>query len=126
MTLKQLILTITIATLVCWAAWVMILFQVNPLETNFLGFMIFYLSLFFALLGTFFLISFGFRKLINKFSLEYKIVGTSFRQSFFFALLVVAFLFLQGNDLLTWWNMILLIVGIAVLEFFFLSARRPY
>ena len=126
MTLKQLILTIIVASLICWTAWILVLFQVNPLETNFLGFLIFYLSLFFALLGTFFLISFGFRKLINKFSLEYKIVSISFRQSFFFALLVVVFLILQGNNLLTWWSMLLLIGGVTILEFFFLSARRSY
>lgn len=126
MTLKQLIIVVLIATLACWTAWAMVLFAVNPFETNFLGFLLFFLSLFFALLGTFFLLSFGFRKLFNKFSLEYKIVGTSFRQSFFFALLVAAVLFLQGKDLLTWWNAILLVVGVAILEFFFLSARRPY
>jgi Ca2+/Na+ antiporter len=47
-------------------------------------------------------------------------VKASFRQSFLFALLVVCSLLLLVNDLFNWWNMVLLILSLAVLEYFFI------
>jgi len=124
MSLKQLIITIVIATLLCWASWLLVIFEVDPTTAGFYGLLIFYSSMFLSLLGLFFLISFGFRKLFNRLEMEYKLVGMSFRQSFFFALAVVGFFFLQSKDLLTWWNSILLVLALVILEFFFLSYRR--
>lgn len=124
MTLKQLLLTVLFATLVLWLTWVMVLFQLDPTASGFLGLSLFYASLFFSLLGTFFLATFGWRKIFNKFSLEFRLVGVSFRQSFFFALLVVSLLFLASHGLLTWWNIIILVAAVTLLEFFFLSYKR--
>lgn len=123
MNIKQLIITIIITTLICWLVWFMVLFQFDPKE-GVMGILIFYTSLFFALAGTFFLFSFTWRKLLNKLALEYKIVGKSFRQSVFFSVLAILMLFLQSQSLLTWWNIILLVLGVSILEFLFISARR--
>lgn len=124
MNIKQLLIIVSLATLLFWAVWITIVSQINPLETDFFGFVLFYLTLLFSLLGTFFLASFAFRKAFNKFSMEYSIVGTSFRQSFFFALLVVSLLVLQGIKMLNILNAILLVAVIVVLEFFFLSYKK--
>ncbi|MFA4871548.1 MAG: hypothetical protein WC610_00605 [Patescibacteria group bacterium] len=124
MTLKQLMIIMFFATMICWAIWVAVLFQIDPNESGITGFFMFYASLFFALLGSFFLASFGWRKLFSKFVMDYKIVATSFRQSIFFALLVVGILLLQSKDLLTWWNIILIIAALTIIESLFLSARR--
>jgi hypothetical protein len=124
MTLRQLLLIMALATAVCWLAWLAVLFQVDPTESGPFGLGLFYLCLFLALAGTFFLLSFTWRKIFSKFSLEYKIVGTSFRQSFFFALIVVGLFFLQSQNMLTWWNWILLILAVSIVEFFFLSSRK--
>lgn len=124
MNIKQLLAVVSGATILFWIIWVSIVSQINPYETDFFGFLLFYLTLLFSLLGTFFLASFAFRKAFNKFSLEYSIVGTSFRQSFFFALLVDSLLILQGVRMLNILNTILLIATIVVLEFFFLSYKK--
>jgi hypothetical protein len=124
MNIKQLLIIVSLATLLFWAVWITIVSQINPYETDFFGFVLFYLTLLFSLLGTFFLASFAFRKAFNKFSMEYSIVGTSFRQSFFFALLVVSLLVLQGIKMLNILNAILLVAVIVVLEFFFLSYKK--
>jgi hypothetical protein len=124
MNIKQLLITILIATLIFWVVWFSVLSQIDPFTTDFFGFILFYLTLFFGLLGTFFLISFGYRKIFSKFSLEFNIVGTSFRQSFFFSLLIVSLLLLQGVRMLNMLNSLLLVGAIVILEFFFLSYKK--
>ncbi len=124
MTLKQLLIIISIGTALCWATWLMIVINVDPTTSEFFGFLLFYTCLFCALLGSFFLATFLWRKIFNKNSIEYQIVGTSFRQSFSFGILVILMLTLKSHDLLTWWNMIMVIVGLTLIEFFFLSFRR--
>lgn len=124
MTLRQLLITVFIATVICWLILTMVLVKIDPLAAGIFGFILFYLSLFFALIGTFFLVSFGFRKIFTNLVLEYKIVGTSLRQSIFFSLMIVGALFLESREFLTWWNLLLLILGLTILEFFFLSARK--
>jgi len=124
MNIKQLLTVVSCATILFWVIWISIVSQINPFETDFFGFLLFYLTLLFSLLGTFFLASFALRKAFNKFSLEYSIVGTSFRQSFFFALLVDSILILQGAKMLNILNTILLVAAVVVLEFFFLSYKK--
>jgi len=124
MNIKQLLITVSIATIIFWTVWFSVLSQIDPFATDIFGFVLFYLTLFFALLGTFFLLSFGYRKIFSKFALEFNIVGTSFRQSFFFALLVVSLLLLQGIRMLNIINSLLLVAVIVILEFFFLSYKK--
>ncbi|MFA6526176.1 MAG: hypothetical protein WCT26_02055 [Candidatus Buchananbacteria bacterium] len=124
MTLKQLILIVLAATVICWLSWVLVLIEVDPTSSGWTGLLIFYGSLFFSLLGSFFLSVLIFRRLTNKIDLEYKIVSASFRQSFFFALVIIGALFLQSKHFLTWWNIIILVLGIGILEYFFLSYKK--
>lgn len=124
MTLKQLLLIAGIATAICWLAWIIVLFQVSPQEAQWLDFSLFYISLFFALAGTFFLANFAWRKVFSRLALDYKIVSTSFRQSIFFALMIIGILALQSQSLLTWWNTLIILVAVTLLEGFLLSLRR--
>lgn len=123
MTLKQLLAIVTTATLFFWIVWSTIIISIDPTGSGWFGFFLFYISLFFSLLGSFFLLTFMIRKVFNKMSLEYHIVSTSFRQSFSFAALVVGMLMLQSRDLLTVLSIACVIVALALLEFFFLSYR---
>lgn len=125
MTLRQLLIVMTVATGICWLVWAGVLFQADPTDSGLIGLVFFYASLFLSLLGTFFLLSFLWRKLFNKFALEFRLVGVSFRQSFFFACLIVGVLFLQSQQFLTWWNLLLLVAAVTIIEFFCLSLKRP-
>ena len=42
MSLKQLIITVIIATLLCWASWLLVIFEVDPGSAGFYGLLIFY------------------------------------------------------------------------------------
>lgn len=124
MSLKQLIFIISAATAIFWLAWILVLIEVDPTSSGWVGLLLFFGSLFFSLLGSFFLSFLIYRRITNKTDLEYKIVSASFRQSFFLGLVIIGALFLQSKHYLTWWNTIILVLGIGVLEYFFLSFKR--
>ena len=124
MTLKVYIIIMSIATIICWLSWGFIVFTVDPEITNWIGFLLFYLSLFLALTGTAALVGFFVRFIALKHKLVFKSVREAFRQSFMFAFLIVASLYLISVDLFTWLNLGLLILGLSVLEFFLLSYHR--
>lgn len=113
-----------LATLVCWGAWVVVINNIDPTETGFLGFDFFYFSLFLAITGTLSVIGFFVRKLVLKEELAFRHVAVSFRQGILFAILIVGSLVLQSHKLLTWWNIILFILALTVLEFFFISFKK--
>ncbi len=113
-----------IATFVSWSLWLMIVSIVDPGLTNWIGFSLFYFSLFLSLLGTSALIGFFVRIIALKQDLVFKIVKDAFRQSFLFSFLIVASLFLLSKDLFSWLNVIFLISGLSVLEFFLLSYEQ--
>lgn len=124
MNLKQFLIVMGIATVVCWIGWIILIFKVDPTDSGFVEFMVFYFSLFLSLLGSFFLLTFAVRKLFNKLDMDYKIVAVSFRQSIFFAGLFVLVLFLQSMSLLAWWNLLIIVLALCLLEFFFLSGQK--
>lgn len=123
MTVRLYVTIMLIATLLSWAAWLLILFMVAPDEAGMLGFVFFYASLFLGLLGTVALVGLLIRhvKTRNKFIVEKVII--SFRQATWIALLIVAALVLQSFRLLTWWNAVLVVLIVSFLEFFFMSAH---
>ncbi len=121
MTLRSYLIIMLITTLLCWAAFIFVLWSINPEITNWLGFSLFYLSLFLALVGTGALIGFVIRFVGLKHELVFRSVRDAFRQSFLFSFLITAVLFLLSKNLFSWLNLALLIIGLSVLEFFLLS-----
>ncbi|MCK4539714.1 hypothetical protein KAU09_01000 [Candidatus Parcubacteria bacterium] len=119
----------SITTAICWLIWLYVLWMINPALTNWIGFVLFYSSLFLALIGTGAIIGFAVRFIALKKELAFRLVKESFRQSFLFALLIIISLILLSQSLFTWLNLILLIFGLSVLEFFMLSfttsGKRP-
>ncbi len=125
MSLKKYLILMGLLTAVCWILWVVVIFNINPFEAEFLGLLLFYISLFLALLGTLSLIGFFLRTLFSKQELVFKHLGGSLRQAFFFSTLIVGTLLLKGTKLYSWWAIILLILGITILEIFFLIKKTP-
>lgn len=113
-----------LATLLCWAAFYLVINTINPFATMPLGFGLFYLSLFFALTGTLALLGFIIRYIFkrNQF-ITYQVV-TSFRQGIWLAVLVVVGLYLQSQQLVAWWNLLILVVLLAVIEYAFSCGQQ--
>jgi hypothetical protein len=114
-----------LATVICWLSFAFIVSLVNPETTNLTGFFLFYASLFLGLTGSGAIIGFLVRFIGLRHVLAFTSVKEAFRQSFLFAFLIIAVLFLLSKNLFNWLNLFLLIIGLSVLEFFLLSCRRP-
>lgn len=106
-----------------WAGVMSILFLVDPNSSSF-GKVLFFVSVFVAVVSTLTLISYGGRWLFNRhLSTEAKI-NVSFRQGLLFGLAAVIGLFLQSQRLLTAGNALLLVSLLAAIEYFFLSLKQ--
>lgn len=124
MTLKSYLATMSALTSVCWGAWIYLLFAINPESTNWIGFILFYVSLFLSLVGTTAIIGFLIRFVAMHQILAFRLVKDAFRQSFLFAILIVVSLLLLAHNLFTWLNLSLLVIGVSILEFFLLSYEK--
>ena len=124
MTLRSYILVMSFLTAVCWGIFLFVASTINPFATSWLGFLLFYISLFIALSGLSTLLGFLIRFVILKKGLAFNLVKLSFRQSFLFSLFLVFALFLQANKFLSLLNLIFLILGFSVLELFLISSKK--
>ncbi len=121
MTLKNYLITMTLITVFCWGVFIFIVNLVNPETTNLIGFILFYLSLFLSLIGTSAIIGFFVRFVVLRRQLVFYAVKTAFRQSFLFSLFLISLLFLFSQSLITWLNLILLLIIFTILEIIFSS-----
>ncbi len=124
MSLKVFLALIISGTIISWLTWGVILFYFNPDQASFWGFGLFYLSLFLALSGSIFLLGDWLAAKIFKNQLMIYRLKSSIRHSLLFVILILGWAFLKSHDLLRWWNLALLILILAVLEFFFISSQK--
>ena len=121
MTLKNCLIELAISTILCFAAWILILLNVDPAMSDWRGFLLFYFSLFFTLVGFFTLTGFFIRSKFFSNKPTFTQIGTSFRHSIFFSIIIIGTLILQGTKTLNWQNALLLITSVIILEFYFIN-----
>ena len=124
MSLRFYIILMVLGTAVCWGAWALVLIFLDPASADWLGFLLFYSSLYLALVGSFAIIGMGLRLLFAQSGGVFREVAIAFRQAFFFGFMVIAALLLQKEGLFTWWNMLLLVAALTLIELFFLAMRH--
>lgn len=124
MTLKNYLFVMSVLTTVCWGIFVFVAGLVDPIATNWLGFILFYLALFLALSGTAALIGFIFRFVALKKELAFNLVKVAFRQSFLFALFIIFLLILKSQQLFNWVNLFLLVIIFTILELFLITYKK--
>ena len=121
MTLKKYLIGMFLSTVFCWISFGLILFYIDPVRTGILGVICFYLSLFFAIVGTLTLIGFYLRIWLSKNEVLFAHVGPSFRQAVLISIALIGCLVLQSFRLLNWWDGGLFVGSVALIEFYFLS-----
>jgi len=121
MTLRRYLITMALTTLICWCAFVIVLFKIDPETGGTLGLSLCFISLFFSVWGTVSLIGFGVRSLFKRDVPFFQYIGISLRQALWFAILICLSLLLVVQELFVWWMSVLLVIGFTVLEGFFLS-----
>lgn len=114
----------TAGTLGAWAVLWLVMEYLDPKSTGFLGLLLFYVAVFLSVTGTLTILGFAWRMFRFKDEVLFRHMTQAFRQGAMLALVVVGALFLEAQKLLTWWNLGLLILGLTLLEFFWLSVKR--
>jgi hypothetical protein len=124
MTLRQYLILMAVCTLAAWALWAAVLLLIDPESGGLIGVVFFYASLALALTGLNSILGLLVRTRWNKNELISRLAAASFRQAIWFALAVVIALILNRRQILTWWLVLIIVLSFAILEFFFLSAKR--
>lgn len=120
MSLVKYLLIMALGTIFSWAAWVIVLFYIDPFSTGWLGLFSFYASLFCGLLGLLSLLGFALRLVIHRQEPPFRFIGIAMRQALWLAILVVLTLFLMAEKLWNIWTSVLLFGCFIFLETFFL------
>jgi hypothetical protein len=124
MTLKSYIWGIRISTAISFVACALVIMQIDPEKTGIIGQFLFFISAMLFLSGLFVLFfTWLRRKALSEGDMKFSHLGISFRQGILMALLVVLFLILQQYRVLTWWDGALTVVGILLIELYFLTRR---
>jgi hypothetical protein len=125
MSLRYYLVLMSFGALVCWAAWMFVLDNIDPTQAGFFGFLFFYTSLFLALTGTCSVIGFLIKKMIlKKDEVVFHHVKSTFRQGTLIALTVISGLILLQTNLLKWWSAIILIVFFSLIEGIIFTNRK--
>mgnify|MGYP007017319782 CR=1 FL=1 len=123
MTLTTYLWGMFMSTVVSFAAWILVLENIDPDSANLGGFLLFYFTLFFALTSLFSLLGFYLRKRIFENRTEFKQVEISFRQGMFLAVAFVGLLIMQGERRLDIYSAFFFVFFVVVMEFYFLVKR---
>ncbi len=105
-----------------WIGWILVITQLSPYANLSIALILFFITLFIALTGTFGVLGFYFRLWLFKNEIFYKHINVSMRQGTFLSLIAVFCLVFQMLRVLTWWSGLLLVGAAVLLEFYF-SAR---
>jgi hypothetical protein len=125
MTFRAFLIFMTVATIMAWAGWIVVLIAIDPTKAGVLAFVFFYLTLSLSLIGTLTMGGTGVRYLAKREEILSRHVSKSFRQAFLFTILVDGSLMLMSRGLFRWWTAMLLILFLAVVELAFLTAQKP-
>lgn len=124
MSLRSYLLGLSVSSGLCWIAWVLTIVNTNPGQGGQSALLSFYISLFVALLGTLTLLGYAARLVLSNNELKYQHIRVAFRQALLVSLLVTAALLLQAIRLLSWWDILLLVVIAALAELYLRSHGR--
>ena len=118
---RNYILAVLTASLMCWISFVLVLYQMSPFSQPFLALGLFYASLFVALSGTFSMVFYGLRRWANKNEIHNRHLNASIRQGILVSVMLVVGLGFQRLKILTWWDGLLLLGIVLMIEFWFMN-----
>ncbi len=121
MTLKSYIWGLRFINLISLSALALVVYYIDPEKSGLAGVIIFYTVLFFVLSGIFNLLLVGVRKMTLGREAAYADLSLSFRQGILLAILAIGLLILQSLGMLVWWDGLLVVAGIFLIELYFLS-----
>lgn len=114
----RLIFFISLAAIISWGAWLLVIFNLDPYSSTKLALSLFFFSLFLALTGTFAIILFLLKKWRADNEIYVKHVIISLRQGFLLSASTIFCLALLMLGLLRIWNGLIIVIIITLIEFY--------
>lgn len=112
---------VSVAAVFAWASWGVVINKFSPYVSPVPALTLFYASLFIALTATFALFGFYLRVWLNKDEVYIQHINIAIRQGFLLALVVCVAMFFQRLRVLTWWDGLLLVMMMILIEFYFMA-----
>ncbi|MBI5467387.1 MAG: hypothetical protein HY975_04220 [Candidatus Kerfeldbacteria bacterium] len=123
MSLVRFLIVLGLGTVLSWSAWVLVVALLDPQTGGVIALMLFYSSLFLALLGTLTLAGFFLRYWLEKETLIFQQVSIALRQATLLSGGATIALMLQSQRLLNIWVFLSLAIVLFVIEGFFLAGQ---
>lgn len=121
MTLKSYLWGMRFGAFLAFTAWALVLFLTDPTKGGVLIKFAFYFTFFLFLSGIFILMLSWARRKAEKGSSVFSDLGVSFREGMLLAVLVTVLIILQSFRILVWWDGLLTVAGIFLIELYFLT-----
>lgn len=124
MSFRSYLILMTCATLGAWSAWVVVINAIDPSQSGWLGFFLFYLTFSIALFGSLSLLGIAVRFWRKQQALPVRITLKAFRQALLLTSLFVVSLLLFSQGWFRWWTMLLVLLIVGFIELAFVSTQR--
>ncbi len=124
MNIRQYLTVFLLGALLTAGSFLVVLFNVDPLEAGFFGLLLFHFTFFLALTSTSITVVTSLRVWFSSEEDVPRAMNNSLRQSILFSLLITLLLLFSGLQLLHWWIFLLLFVVVGVIEYFFLETKQ--
>lgn len=106
---------------ISWISWLVVISKLDPYESTGVALSLFFLSLLVALTCSFGLAGFYLRKWVTRNEVGISYINTSIRQGLLLSLCTIICLAFLLLGVLTWWNGLLVVAIIVLLEFYVTS-----
>ena len=113
-----------LGTILAWAAWLLVLFRVDPVTTNNLGIVLFYITFSLAVVGTVSTSLMLIRVYLYKRLYTQRLVVICFRQGMWIAAAFSLLLFFSSQHVIAWWNATILLLLMGLIELFYLRLKQ--
>jgi hypothetical protein len=121
MTLKVYLWGLRLSTILALSGWILVIYFIDPQKLGIGGQLLFYFSFFLALSGILILMFTRLRRKKDDEEATFSSLGMSFRQGILLALLAIILLVLQSFRVLVWWDGLMAVAAIFLVELYFLS-----
>lgn len=116
---RKILFYIFAMVLISSGVFVVILFNINPYETDLLNKIAFFASIFFIISGLFTFLGYWVRMKRANFIFQHSFLFSSIRQASLLAFITIGILILSTLRVFNWWDALLLTLSISMLELFF-------
>jgi len=119
--LKNFLWTSEVLTILFWAIFFVVVVFIDPYKSITGIFIVFFISLFLALAGTWGLLEFYIITKRRGFEEARKMTFNAFRHGIMFSAVAVGLLFMKGADVLSIWDGVIFVLAIILFEAYFMT-----